>query len=126
MPEHPIHRLDDDVHQRVRFGILTLLTGVARADFALLKKELHLTDGNLGRHLETLATAGLVKLERTTEDNRPRTWIKITHRGRVALRREVKALRELIATLDTNLAGDNEAEPVTAAGRVENRTPHKP
>jgi DNA-binding MarR family transcriptional regulator len=103
MSDHPIHRLDDDVHQRVRLGILALLTGVTRADFGLLKRELNLTDGNLGRHLETLEAAGLVSLDKTAEGSRSRTWIKITRRGRTALRREVRALRELIATLDTNL-----------------------
>jgi DNA-binding MarR family transcriptional regulator len=98
MPEHPIHRLDDDVHQRVRLGILAHLSGVARADFTLLRRELHLTDGNLGKHLETLEGAGLVKLEKTAATgDRARTWVKITHRGRTALRREIKALRELIA-----------------------------
>jgi DNA-binding MarR family transcriptional regulator len=124
MSDHPIHRLDDDVHQRVRLGILTVLTGVARADFGMLKTELHLTDGNLGRHLETLAAAGLVKLDKTTEHNRPRTWVKITHRGRFALRREVKALRELIATLDINLATADEPQP--AARSTDNQTPRGP
>jgi DNA-binding MarR family transcriptional regulator len=126
MSQHPIHRLDDDVHQRVRLGILTLLTGVTRADFGLLKNELHLTDGNLGRHLETLTAAGLIKLDKTTENNRPRTWIKITHRGRLALRREVKALRELIATLDTNLANDDEPTPTTPTTRGADRAAQRP
>ena len=52
MSEHPIHDLDDDVHQRVRLGILATLSGMSRADFAHLKRELGVTDGNLGRHLE--------------------------------------------------------------------------
>ena len=37
MSEHPIHRLDDEVHQRVRLGILATLSGLARADFTYLK-----------------------------------------------------------------------------------------
>ena len=64
MTDHPIHELDDDVHQRVRLGILAALTGLTRADFAHLKRELALTDGNLGRHLEVLGEAGFVKLTR--------------------------------------------------------------
>ena len=47
-------QLDDDVHQRVRLGILALLAGVSRADFAHLKTSLGTTDGNLGRHLQVL------------------------------------------------------------------------
>lgn len=96
MNEHPIHDLDDDVHQRVRLGILATLSGVARADFAHLKRELGVTDGNLGRHLEVLSQAGLVKLSRDTSGNRPRTWVSVTPRGRKALRKQITALRKIM------------------------------
>lgn len=100
MSEHPIHDLDDDVHQRVRLGILATLSGVARADFAHLKRELGVTDGNLGRHLEVLSQAGLVKLNRDTSGNRPRTWVSVTPRGRKALRKQIAALREIMAQVE--------------------------
>jgi DNA-binding MarR family transcriptional regulator len=100
MTEHPIQRLDDDVHQRVRLGILTVLAGVTRADFGHLKTTLAVTDGNLGRHLESLADAGYVQLNKVIEGRRPRTWVKITKKGREALRREVAALQELINSLN--------------------------
>ena len=110
-PDHPIHQLDDDVHQRVRLGILALLSGVVRADFATLKRELRLTDGNLGRHLQTLESAGLISVTKAADKGRPRTWVKITRRGRSALAREVRALRELIAILDASLAHDQAPYP---------------
>lgn len=96
MSPHPIHRLDDAVHQRVRLGILAACVGVARVDFAHLKQTLELTDGNLGRHLETLHAAGLVTVERTQDGGRSRSWIKVTRKGRAALRSEIAALRELL------------------------------
>jgi DNA-binding transcriptional ArsR family regulator len=99
MTDHPIHDLDDDVHQRVRLGILVSLAGLSRADFAHLKRELGLTDGNLGRHLEVLSEAGLVKLTRTTTGSRPRTWAAITSRGKTALHREVNALRKIMSQI---------------------------
>lgn len=95
-PPHPIHRLDDAVHQRVRLGILAACVGVAKVDFTYLKQTLELTDGNLGRHLETLQAAGLVTVERAQEGGRPRSWIKVTRKGRAALRSEIAALRELL------------------------------
>lgn len=58
MTEHPIHELDDDVHQRVRLGILAALTGLARADFAHLKRELALTDGTSAGTSRCWATPG--------------------------------------------------------------------
>ena len=100
MTDHPIHDLDDDVHQRVRLGILASLSGLTRADFTHLKRELSLTDGNLGRHLEVLADAGFVKLTRETKQGRPRTWVAITSKGKKALRKEVDALRKIRTQID--------------------------
>ena len=108
MTDHPIHDLDDDVHQRVRLGILASLSGLTRADFAHLKRELALTDGNLGRHLEVLGEAGFVKLTREATGGRPRTWVAITPKGRKALRKEVDALRQIMAQIE---AGKSELHP---------------
>lgn len=94
---HPSTLLDDTVHQRVRLGILAVLTEAVRADFAYLRGELGLTDGNLSRHLQVLEQAGFVAVEKTFEGRRPRTWVASTPEGRAALRAEVAALRALIA-----------------------------
>jgi DNA-binding MarR family transcriptional regulator len=97
---HPALRLDDTVHQRVRLGILAVLSEARRADFAFLRDALELTDGNLSRHLQVLEEAGLVKVEKGFEGRRPRTWVEATRRGRRALEAEMTALRELIARVD--------------------------
>jgi DNA-binding MarR family transcriptional regulator len=94
---HPVQRLDDTVHQRVRLGILAVLTEASRADFAYLREALELTDGNLSRHLAVLEEAGLVKVDKKPEGRRTRTWVQATRAGRRALDAEVAALRELIA-----------------------------
>ena len=116
MTEHPIHRLDDDVHQRVRLGVLAHLSGVARADFAYLRDELGVTDGNLGRHLEVLEAAGLVRMSRTSGTGRPRTWIKITKAGRAALGREVEALRQILR-MTSDAEEPSEPSPRSGAER---------
>jgi DNA-binding MarR family transcriptional regulator len=94
---HPAQRLDDTVHQRVRLGILAVLSEARRADFGYLREALELTDGNLSRHLAVLEQAGLVKVEKGFEGKRPRTWVQATKAGRQALAAEISALRELIA-----------------------------
>lgn len=114
MTEHPIHDLDDDVHQRVRLGILAALTGLTRADFAHLKRELALTDGNLGRHLEVLSEAGFVKLTRETTEGRPRTWVAITANGKKALRKEINALRKILSQVEAAESGGRSNAEVTA------------
>jgi len=97
---HPAQRLDDTVHQRVRLGILAVLSEASRADFGYLRDALELTDGNLSRHLAVLEEAGLVKVEKKREGRRTRTWVQATRAGRRALGAEVAALRELIARVD--------------------------
>ncbi len=103
MKEHPIHELDDDVHQRVRLGILASLSGLVRADFSHLKRELSLTDGNLGRHLEVLEKSGLVSLVREPEGGRSRTWVSLTGAGRKALKQELATLRRIMSRVEDNL-----------------------
>ena len=97
MTTHPAQKLDDTVHQRVRLGILAVLSEARRADFGYLREALELTDGNLSRHLAVLEEAGLVKVEKKLEGKRTRTWVQATRAGRKALDAEVAALRELIA-----------------------------
>lgn len=94
--QHPGDGLDDTVHQRHRLGVLVVLAEAKRADFGYLKTTLGLTDGNLGRHLQVLADAGLVKLDKVFEQRRPRTWVTITKAGRTALAAEIDILEDLI------------------------------
>lgn len=100
--EHPTSVLDDVVHQRARLGILALLNGPQRCDFALLRDELGLTDGNLNRHLAVLAEAGYVSLSKAMSGGRPRTWVTATKAGKRAFRAEVEALRRIVALADSD------------------------
>jgi len=97
---HPTTRLDDTIHQRARLGILAVLAESRRADFNYLRGALELTDGNLSRHLKVLEDAGYVRIEKTFEAKRPRTWASATRRGRDAFAAEIGALRALIERLD--------------------------
>ena len=97
---HPAQRLDDTVHQRVRLGILAVLSELKGAEFTYLRTALELTDGNLSRHLAVLEQAGLVKVDKSFEGKRTRTWVEATAAGRGALQDELKALRELISRVD--------------------------
>jgi DNA-binding MarR family transcriptional regulator len=94
---HPSNGLDDVVHQRARLGILAILDEAGRADFAYLRDNLSLTDGNLARHLETLEQADLVRIAKRFEERKPRTWISATPKGRTAFRSEIAALKAIVA-----------------------------
>ena len=97
---HPIHDLDDVVHQRVRLGILATLIGSdtteSAVDFSTLCRGLDVTKGNLGQHLRMLEEAGYVAIDKAFENRRPRTRIAVTPHGRSAFAREGRALRRLL------------------------------
>ncbi|HVS67454.1 MAG TPA: transcriptional regulator [Mycobacteriales bacterium] len=97
---HPTADFDDAVHQPTRLAILVVLHEAGRADFGYLKRTLDLTDGNLGRHLESLEGNGLIELAKGFEGRRPRTWAKLTPRGKRALDDELSAMRTLLKRFD--------------------------
>jgi DNA-binding MarR family transcriptional regulator len=99
---HPTQKLDDVVHQKTRLGMLAVLSEVRRADFNFLKETLSLSDGNLSRHLQVLAEAGLVKMDKVFEGNRPRTWVSITKSGKAAFNAELASLKALMEGLNGN------------------------
>jgi DNA-binding MarR family transcriptional regulator len=92
--------LDDTIHQRTRLGIMTVLHEAGEADFAFLKETLNLTDGNLGRHIEVLSTAGYISARRGYDGRRSRTWVSLTSLGTSALQLEVEMLRVIVNRLD--------------------------
>lgn len=96
----PIAGLDNIVHQRVRLGILTVLTEAERADFAYLRETLELTDGNLSSNIQTLEQAGLIAVEKTFEGRRPRTWVRATPAGHKALADEIAVLEGIVARVN--------------------------
>ena len=93
---NPALEVDDVVHQRVRLAILVVAHEASRVEFTYLRDALDLTAGNLSRHLATLADAGLVTLAREKRGARPRTWVRITPKGRRALGREMTLLDALV------------------------------
>jgi len=101
---HPTRRLDPTIHQPTRLGILTAACESKRIDFVSLRDLLGLTDGNLSRHLATLEAGGYIATEKTFENRKPRTWIRATRAGRRALKAEIDALREIVASVDTTKA----------------------
>lgn len=97
---HPVRDLDDRIHQRARLGVMAILSEVERADFGTIRSTLELTPGNLSQHLSVLEEAGFVKVKKTIESKRVRTWVSATAAGRAAYRAELESLRVLLDRLD--------------------------
>ena len=98
---HPTSAFDDTIHQRVRLGILAVLSESRRADFGYLKEVLEVTPGNLSQHLAILEEAGHVQIAKGFEGKRSRTWITVTRKGRAALAWEVATMRALLEGITT-------------------------
>src|ERR1700686_629702 len=91
--------LDDIIHQPLRLKIMAALNALPAAgglEFSRLKKLTGATDGNLGAHIETLARAGYVAVEKAFVGKRPPTTVTAPAAGRGAFARHVAYLKEII------------------------------
>jgi len=80
---HAYAGLDRLFHERARLGIVTSLAGRGEPlGFVELRRLCGLTDGNLARHLQTLAEAGYVDLRKGTATPRGATTCRLTDLGR--------------------------------------------
>jgi Winged helix DNA-binding domain len=90
---------NDLIHQPVRLRImaaLSVLPAGGGLEFSLLKKLTNATDGNLGAHIDVLARAAYVAVDKAFVRRRPRTTVKATALGRRAFADHVAYLREII------------------------------
>lgn len=93
--------LDEIIHQPLRLKIMAALNALPSAapglEFSRLKRLTGATDGNLGAHIETLARAGYVAIEKAFVGRKPQTTVTATAMGRGAFARHVATLQEIIA-----------------------------
>jgi DNA-binding MarR family transcriptional regulator len=88
--------LDPIVHGQIRLAALSLLAGVASAEFTFLRDKIGTTDGNLSVHLAKLEAAGYVSVEKKFVDKKPRSLYRMTETGRAAFLGYVKRLKALL------------------------------
>lgn len=90
---------DEIIHQSTRLRIMATLNVLDRRqalEFSHLKAILGVTDGNLGAHLDTLARAGYIDIEKLFVGRRPQTRVKATTVGRRAFRGHAAYLRKIL------------------------------
>ncbi len=91
------NQIDEMIHQRTRLAIMVTLAGVESLEFADLKAQLGLTDGNLSTHAAALERAGYVKITKRFVGRKPLTTLVITAKGRKALANYVNLLQGILA-----------------------------
>ena len=70
---------------RIRLGIMSILVVNDAVDFASLKVQLQVTDGNMASHLSALEKLGYVEVSKQFIGRKPNTSYAATDAGRLAL-----------------------------------------
>ena len=91
-----ISKLNKLFENRVRLGIMSVLTVNDSYDFNSLKEALGVTDGNLASHLKALEENGLIRVNKQFIGRKPNTSYSITEKGSSSFRDHIKALEDII------------------------------
>jgi DNA-binding MarR family transcriptional regulator len=92
---HPRHNLDDLLTHPVRLSIVAALAGVQKAEFALVRDSLEISDPMLSKQVALLEAAGYVEVDKVRTGRRTRTWLKLTATGDSTYRRHIQALQSI-------------------------------
>ena len=92
---HARHRLAEPLIHPVRLSIVAALATVDEAEFSLVRDTVEVSDSVLSKQASLLAASKYVALRKGYVGVRPRTWMRLTPRGREALRQHLEALREI-------------------------------
>ena len=80
-----MNEIDRVIHEPVRLQIMSVLTGVDRADFTFMRTTLGLSKGNLSTHIDKLERANYVKVHKSFNGKMPLTEYSLTKKGQKAL-----------------------------------------
>lgn len=103
---HPRHLLDETIASPVRFSIMATLAGIERAEFALVRDTVEISDATLSKQASALESAGYVRIHKGYVGKRPRTWLSLTTHGRAAFARQLETL-QAIAALQPGIDADS-------------------
>lgn len=96
MMKASISRLNKLFENRVRLGIMSVLTVNDSYDFNTLKETLGVTDGNLASHLKALEENKVIRVNKQFIGRKPNTSYSITETGITLFREHIKALEDII------------------------------
>jgi DNA-binding MarR family transcriptional regulator len=89
-------QFDELILSRTRLGIVSALLGGDELEFTYLRKALKLSDGNLSVQIRKLEEAGYIKVKKVFVDRKPKTFCKITAKGRKAVRNLIDKLQNMV------------------------------
>ncbi|WP_213816412.1 transcriptional regulator [Glaciihabitans sp. dw_435] len=108
---HPRHLVDDLLTGPVRLSIVATLAHLDEMEFGALRDTIEVSDSVLSKQITLLEAAGYVEARKGHVGKRPRTWLKLTPEGRVALGRHLAALRAIVDGAITPATDDVAGNP---------------
>ncbi len=88
--------LDNILNQQVRLAVVSILINVNKADFNFLREQTQTTQGNLSHQLKKLKEAKYIKVEKTFENNYPKTFCSLTKKGKEAFEGYVMQMKQYL------------------------------
>jgi len=108
-------------HEPNRMAIVSsLLDAPEGMRFGDIKKSCGLTDGNLSRHLKSLESENVVRIEKTFNNSKPQTTVSMTDEGRQKFLDYLTALESVLKRAKKAMkasAKDQAAAPAVARRR---------
>ena len=98
----PLAGIDKLIHEPARLMILATLHAVESADFLFVERQTGLTRGNLSSHMSKLEDSGYIEITKEFVDKIPRTLLRITDEGRVALMNYTNNMKQVLDGLENN------------------------
>ena len=92
----PFDNLDKVLEHRARLQIMSVLVTNNSYDFNSLKELLQVSDGNLASHIKALEKEKYISVNKTFIDRKPNTKYKVTEKGRLAFKKHLDALENVI------------------------------
>lgn len=77
--------IDRVIHEPVRLQIMSVLTGVDKADFTFMRTTLGLSKGNLSSHVDKLEQAKYLRVHKSFNGKMTLTEYSLTKKGQKAL-----------------------------------------
>lgn len=91
-----LEHFDKAFENRIRLQVMSILVANENYDFNSLKELLGVTDGNLASHLKALEKEEYINIYKSFLGRKPNTSYAASEKGRVAFRKHLEALENLI------------------------------
>lgn len=88
--------LDSVLNQQIRMAIVSILIKVKKADFKFLKEQTQTTQGNLSHQLKKLKESGYIQIDKSFENNYPKTSCSLTFKGKKAFGEYVEQMKKYL------------------------------